>query len=112
MGKKRDPQDRETFGDVLLARLYLGELSDTGKLSRDLQAAVDQRGAEHVKRVAQIIAKSDGARGYVERRAHEFAEQVVAILKAKRDAANAGQEGSVDSGQDPAVRNADGASHE
>jgi hypothetical protein len=48
MGQERDQQNRVTFKDVLLAKRYLGELRDTGKLSPDLQATVDQRGAEHV----------------------------------------------------------------
>jgi hypothetical protein len=112
MGEDRDHRDRVTFRDVLLARRYLGELRDTGKLSTDLQAAVDQRGAEHVERLAQIIANRDVARGHIEQRARDFAERVVSILKAKRGSANSEEVGSVDSGRDPAARKADEGSHE
>lgn len=111
MGEDRDERDRVTFKDVLLARRYLWELRDTRNLSPDLQAAVDQRGAEHIERLAEIIANSDVARGRIEQSAHEFAAHIVAVLKARQDSANA-DEGSVGSGQDAAARNADGASQE
>ena len=38
MDQVQDPQDRATFGDVLLARRYLRDLRDTRKLTPDLQA--------------------------------------------------------------------------
>jgi hypothetical protein len=112
MGQTFDHKDGVTFKDVLLARRYLGEMRATGKLSPELQAAVDQRGGEHIERLAKIIADRDIARGHIEQRAHAFAERVVSILKAKRDLPKAGHEGSVDSGPDSAARRADDASHQ
>ena len=99
MAQVFDHKDRVTFKDVLLARRYLLELRDTGKLSPDLQAAVDQRGAEHVERLAQIIAQRNVARACVEQRAHGFAERVVAVLKAKRELADTVRDAQTDPDQ-------------
>jgi hypothetical protein len=59
MGQERDQQNRVTFKDVLLARRYLEELHDTGKLSPNLWAAVEKRGRVHVERVAGIVGRID-----------------------------------------------------
>ena len=59
MGQAFDHNDRVTFKDVLLARRYLREMRDTGKLSPDLQAAIGRRGREHVKWVASILGRLD-----------------------------------------------------
>jgi hypothetical protein len=59
MGQELNQKDRVTFKDVLLARNYICEMHDTGKLSPDLQAAVDECGRERVERVARIIKRLD-----------------------------------------------------
>jgi hypothetical protein len=59
MDKDHDEKGSVTFKDVLLARNYLSELREMGKLSPKLQAAVDERGREHVESVASILGRLD-----------------------------------------------------
>jgi hypothetical protein len=55
----------QKFKDILLARRYLWEQRESGSLTPELQATVDERGAEHIGRLAQIISNRDAARGYI-----------------------------------------------
>ena len=112
MGHEDDPPRRVTFGDVLVARRYLRQLQETGKLSPDLQAAVEQHGVEHVERLASIIAKSDQDKAYIRQRAHELAARVVSRLKAKRELVNKEQEGSLDLAQSPPAPLSENGPHE